>query len=231
MEQTANKKTKKNNNGTLKIQAIVGKTENQRKFLKNYKQFQVISLSGYAGTGKSFLSLGVALQEVERGDFQKVMIIRSAVSSRDMGFMPGTKKEKMALYEGPYMSICSKLYGRGDAYNILKQKGIIEFESSSFLRGETFDNMVVIVDEAQNLSWQEIYTILTRIGENCKVIICGDTRQDDLTSERYKEKSGYDMMIRKLDLMSDEYFYSIEFDLDDIVRSGFVKELIRITSI
>ena len=228
----SNKKTKgnKNNNG-FRLQIITGKTETQRKFFKEFRNHQVISLTGFAGTGKTFIALGQALASVERDDYKQVMIIRSAVASRNIGFMPGNKKEKMSVYESPYVGICSKLYGRGDAYAILRQKNIIHFESSSFLRGETFDDVVIIIDEAQNLSWQELYTILTRVGENCKVILCGDTKQDDLTSERYKEQSGYDLMLKKLSMLPAEYHLAINFNIDDIVRSGFVKELIKVTSL
>lgn len=222
------RKSKKQQNNGLKILPVTGKTSNQKLFFQRYKNYQVISLSGYAGTGKTFCALAQACKSIENGEFQEVLIIRSAVPSRDIGFMPGNKKEKMGVYENPYISICSKLYGRGDAYSVLKQKEMIKFESSSFLRGETFDNMIIIIDEAQNMSYQELYTILTRIGENCKVIICGDTRQDDLTSERYKEQSGYDLMLKKLELVPS--CFKINFEVDDIVRSGFVKELIIATS-
>lgn len=223
---TTSKKQKKQQTG-LKISEIEALTQSQRLFFKEFNNYQVLSMTGYAGTGKSFIALGRGLKEVEKGLYNEVLIIRSAVPGRDIGFMPGNKKEKMEVYEGPYIRICSKLYGRGDAYSVLKQKGIIHFESSSFLRGETFENSVVIIDEAQNMSYQELYTILTRVGENCKVIICGDTLQDDLTSERFKEVSGYAKILSVL--RSIPSCYSIRFSADEIVRSGFVRELILAT--
>lgn len=208
------------------LETVTAKTKNQKKFFQSYKHYPVISLSGWAGTGKTFCALAQALKSVEEDQYKSVMIIRSAVSSRDIGFQPGNKKEKMSVYEGPYITICNKLYGRGDAYEILKQKNILKFESSSFLRGETFENTVVIVDEAQNMSWKELYTIMTRIGDNCKVIVCGDVIQDDLTSERFKENSGYEKLLHTFDLIEEDQVMKISFDVDDIVRSGFVKQFI-----
>lgn len=231
LDTTHNKKKNRNGreSGGLKLLPLVSKTQNQKRFFSIYPNFQVVSLTGFAGTGKTFIALGQALLDVEHGLFKEVMIIRSSVPSRDLGFMPGNKKEKMGEYETPYISICTKLYGRGDAYQVLKQKKVLTFESSSFLRGITFEDSVIVIDEAQNMSYQELYTILTRVGENCKVIMCGDTRQDDLTNERFREKSGYDLMLKKLEMVPS--CTHIEFGVDDIVRSGFVKEFILATSI
>jgi predicted ribonuclease YlaK len=224
------KKTKSRGvNSGLNIGPLTWKTDNQKKFFNSYSDYQVISLSGYAGTGKTYIAIGRALADIEKGLYSELVVIRSAVPGRDIGFMPGTKAEKMAEYEAPYSIICNKLYNRGDAYGILKQKGVIKFDSTSFLRGVTFDNAIIVVDEMQNMSYQEIYTILTRIGDNTKVILCGDTRQDDLTSERYKESSGFDRITAKLAMVGS--CISIEFGIDDIVRSGFVKEFILATSI
>ena len=130
----------------------------------------------------------------------------------------------MAVYEGPYNTICTKLFGRGDAYNVLKTRDNIEFISSSFLRGETFDNCILLVDECQNMGSQELHTIMTRVGENCKIIFCGDVKQDDLTSERKKEVSGlreFMPIIRSMD-----EFDFVEFVAADIVRSDLVKSYI-----
>lgn len=219
---TKNKKTKPTT--PFEIGNIQGKTPRQKQFFQKFKDYQVLSLSGFAGSGKSFCALAAALKSVEKGEHAEVLIIRSAVPSREIGFMPGGKKEKISVYESPYTSICTKLYNRGDAYSILKQKGILQFESTSFLRGETFDNKILLIDEAQNMSDIELFTILTRVGVNCKVIICGDAMQDDLTSERYKERSGYLKMLTILQGMDE--VLNIEFGVDDIVRSGFVKSLI-----
>lgn len=222
------KKNKKANTGLEKLGVVEPLTDNQEKFFDNYDNYEVISLTGYAGTGKTFIALYKALKSLEAGHYNRVLIIRSAVPGRDMGFLPGSKKEKMEAYEGPYISNVNKMFGRADSYTILKQHNLIQFESSSFLRGETFEDSVVIIDEAQNMSYQEIYTILTRIGDNCKVIICGDVLQDDLSSERFKEFSGYRSILNTLKLIPE--CYSIAFNEEDIVRSGFVKQLILVTS-
>lgn len=218
------KKTKTQSTG-LKLVPVEAKTPRQKDFFRCFRENQVISLSGYAGTGKTFIAMYQALKAVENKDFDKLLIIRSAVASRQIGFLPGNKKEKMEVYEGPYISNATKLYERSDAYQILKQRNVIQFEGSAFFRGETFDNTIVIIDEAQNMSEMELYTLLTRVGENCKIIICGDVKQDDLTNERYKEVSGYINILQILDRVPD-YYEAINFEIDDIVRSGFVREFI-----
>jgi phosphate starvation-inducible protein PhoH len=140
-----------------------------------------------------------------------------------MGFLPGSAGEKMAVYEIPYQKICSELLGRGDAYEILKQKGFIEFITTSHIRGTTLNNAVVIVDEIQNLTFEENSSVLTRIGDNCRVILCGDIDQTDLYRNKY-DSSGIMEILNILELMPSVYF--IEFTVDDIVRSGFVKEFL-----
>lgn len=229
MESTNPKTKNKKQQTGLKLQHLQALNDKQREFFKDFNKFQVISLSGYAGTGKSIVAIFKALLEIETNPetYKELLIIRSAVSSRDIGFMPGNKKDKMEVYEGPYASICTKLYGRGDAYSVLKQKKLVRFEPSSFMRGETFDNMIVLIEEAQNMSYQELYTLLTRVGNNCKVIISGDKLQDDLTSERYNERSGYGDILDVLDRIPS--CKTIYFDIDDIVRSGFVRDLIIAT--
>lgn len=185
-----------------------------------------LMLHGVAGTGKTFVAIYLALKDVLSGKQQrkKVVVVRSVVPTRDMGFLPGNAKEKARAYEAPYYSISNDLFGRGDAYETLKAKNVIEFITSSFIRGITLDNCIVIVDECQNMSAMELHSIMTRVGQNCKIIFCGDTRQDDLTSERKKEESGLSQFMRILKNM--DAFEFIEFEEDDIVRSDLVKEYI-----
>jgi len=201
-------------------------TSTQSEVFDAYKDNQNLMLHGVAGTGKTFLSLYLALNDVVQGVDQKkkVIIVRSVVPTRDMGFLPGNQKEKARAYESPYYSICNELFGRGDAYETLKSKGIIDFITTSFVRGITLDNCIVVVDEAQNMASMELHSVMTRIGQNCKVIFCGDTRQDDLTSERKKEESGLSQFMRILKRMNS--FDFIEFGEEDIVRSDLVKEYI-----
>jgi phosphate starvation-inducible protein PhoH len=185
-----------------------------------------LMLHGIAGTGKTFLALNFALSAIheKRNEHKKVYIIRSTVSTRDQGFMPGTKAQKEAVYEEAYPPICNILYGRGDAYQLLKQKNMVEFRSTSFLRGVTFDDCVIVVDEMQNMSDGELHTIMTRVGQNCKIIFAGDIKQDDLTSKRFNEESGIASFMKVIESMNE--FEFIEFLVDDIVRSDLVKSYI-----
>lgn len=200
---------------------IIPLTLNQRKTFQAFNSGKDLFLHGIAGTGKTFISIYLALKEIERKNFDKIIIYRSTVPSRDMGFLPGSLKEKTKVYEAPYHGICEKLYNRSDAYDILKQKKIIEFESTAFVRGITIEDSIVIIDESQNLNWMEIYSIMTRLGNNTRIVICGDYRQTDL----HKEQSGISKLTRVISRMNDT-FSSIDFTIDDIVRSAKVKKFI-----
>jgi predicted ribonuclease YlaK len=201
-------------------------TENQVLTFDAYDRGDNIFLHGCAGTGKTFISFYLALREVMSGKTKrkKVVIIRNAQSSKDIGFLPGSEKEKLAVYEAAYKGICSELFHRDDAYEILKQKGILEFHSTSFLRGTTIEDAIILVDEVQNQRYVELRTVLTRTGDHSRVILCGDTKQDDLTSDRYKESSGLRDMMKVFQRMG--HMSTVEFGVDDIVRSGFVKDFI-----
>jgi len=198
-------------------------TDNQSLTFDLYKKYGNLVLHGVAGTGKTFIAMYLAIQELLSKDssYDKIVIIRSAVPTRDVGFLPGTLDEKMAVYEQPYKVICDDLFGRGDAYGILKHKGQIEFESTSFLRGTTFNNCIIIVDEMQNLAWKECDTIITRVGDNSKIVFCGDYIQSDLES---RDRNG---IIKFLDVLeSMNCFGFVDFVPDDIVRSGLCKSYI-----
>lgn len=195
-------------------------TGNQGVAFKDYKNGQNLLLHGFAGTGKTFIALALALQEPDKN----VVIVRSAVQTRDIGFQPGDANAKMKVYEAPYYDICSKLYGRGDAYDILKQKRKVSFMPTSFIRGLTLDDSVIIIDEAQNMSDMELHSVITRVGNNSRLIICGDVRQDDLTNPRFKEVSGLSKIIKILKQMN--AISCIEFVEKDIVRGEFIKDYI-----
>ena len=201
-------------------------TENQRIAFESWKEGYNVFLHGIAGTGKTFLAIYFALSEVlnKKTPQKKVYIIRSTVSTRNQGFLPGSQKQKEAAFEEPYPPLCSEILERNDAYSLLKQKDLIEFRSTSFLRGVTFDDCIIVVDEVQNMSFQECDTIMTRVGENTRIIFAGDIKQDDLTSERYNEKSGIADFMRIINNMKEYDF--IEFYADDIVRSELVKSYI-----
>lgn len=201
-------------------------TDNQIHTFNAYEQGDNLFLHGCAGTGKTFISFYLALKELESGRTRrnKLVIIRTAQASKDIGFLPGSEKQKLEVYEAPYKAICAELYNRGDAYDILKQTGVIEFHGTSFLRGTTIDNAIILIDECQNQRYVELRTVLTRTGEKSRVILCGDTKQDDLTSDRYKESSGLSNMVKVFERMGQ--MKTIQFDIDDIVRSGFVRDFI-----
>lgn len=211
---------------SFNMKRISPKTKNQSKTFAAFGANKHLFLHGSAGTGKTFISLYLALKELYNSESlqKKVFIVRSVVPTRDMGFLPGNAKEKTKVYEQPYYSICTELYERGDAYDILKQKNAVEFMSTSFIRGVTLANCIVIVDEAQNLDWMELHSIVTRAGENCRFIFCGDYKQDDLTSERYKEESGIKKFMKVISKIDD--FSLVEFCSEDIVRSKLVKDYI-----
>jgi len=198
-------------------------TYNQEDTFESWYNGQNLLLHGVAGTGKTFISLYLALEEIlRRNYYKKVIIIRSVVPSRDMGFLPGNAQEKARIYEEPYREICDDLFGRGDGYDILRMKHMVEFTTTSFLRGMTFKDAIVIVDECQNMIMQELDTVITRMGDNSRIVFCGDFRQADLKTDR--EKSGLHTFMTILnDIKS---FDRIEFGTDDIVRSGVVKDYI-----
>lgn len=198
-------------------------THNQQRAFDAYDDGKNLLMHGLAGTGKTYVSLYMALNDVLRNqDHNKVVIIRSVVPTREMGFLPGNTKEKAKAYEGPYYGICAELFGRGDAYDILKTKGIVDFQTTSFIRGMTFSDAIIVVDEINNMTFHELDSVITRIGRNCKIILCGDFRQSDLLKK--DERQGLPNFIRILQRL--QKFDHIEFDEEDIVRSGLVKEYI-----
>ena len=199
-------------------------TQNQDKTYKAYKEGKHLVLHGLAGTGKTFISLYLALEEILNKSTQTtdIFIVRSIVSTRDIGFLPGDEQEKVSIYEAPYRSICSELFNVVDAYDSLKHQSNIKFMSTSFIRGITLNNSVVIVDECQNLNFHELDSIITRIGKNSRIIFCGDYSQTDLSREN--DKKGILKFMEVLAKISE--FETVEFMVDDIVRSDFLKSYI-----
>lgn len=206
----------------LSLRRIEPLTKNQELTFKAYEDGYNLMLHGVAGTGKTFISMYLALRDILSGDsqYEKIIVIRSVVPSRDMGFLPGGIKDKIKAYEEPYQEICYDLFGNSQGYNVLKSKKLVEFTSTSFLRGMTFNNAIIIVDEFQNNSFGEINTVMTRVGENSKIIFCGDIRQTDL--KKSEEKEGIRHFIEITKRMGG--FDHIEFNQSDIVRSGLVKQ-------
>jgi len=197
-------------------------TETQEAAFEAHEEGYNLMLLGSAGTGKSFLSLYFALSEVIKPDCnqKKVIVIRSAVPSRDIGFEPGTKSAKESLYESPYPPLCNKVFARNDAYQLLKSQGMIEFTSTSHLRSLTYDDAYIVVDEVQNMNFEELDTVITRAGKNTRIIFSGDTKQNDLTKKK-SDQSGLINFMKIIENLSE--FDMIEFTAEDVVRSGLVK--------
>ena len=203
-------------------------TDNQRKAFQDYKNGKNLFLYGAAGTGKTFITLYLALQEVLRNEtkYDCVYIVRSAVPTREIGFLPGDEEDKTALFQVPYQNMVKFMFEQPNeqAFNILydrlKNQGSLMFLTTSFLRGITLDNAIIIVDGAQNLNFHELDTIITRVGQDSKIMFCGDFFQTDL--QKSSEKSGLQHFMKILRGMPS--FSTIEFNLGDIVRSGMVKE-------
>jgi predicted ribonuclease YlaK len=205
-------------------------TDNQKELYRCYKNDQNIVAYGCAGTGKTFITLYNALRDVldERSPYEKIYIVRSLVATREIGFLPGDHEDKSSLYQIPYKNMVKYMFELPTEadfemlYGNLKTQGTISFWSTSFIRGTTLDNAIIIVDEFQNLNYHELDSIITRVGENSKIMFCGDATQSDLVKSN--EKNGIVDFMKILRIMPS--IDIIEFGVDDIVRSGFVKEYI-----
>ena len=209
--------------GSTALKPISPLTMNQRKTFDFYRDGKNLMLHGMAGTGKTFISMYLALNDViNRELYDNVTLIRSVVPTRDMGFLPGTQGEKSKAYEMPYFPIATDLFGRGDAYEVLKNKKLVNFITTSFIRGTTINDSVIIVDEVENMTFHEIDSVITRVGKNCRIIFCGDFRQSDL--QKSEDRNG---LLKFMDIVDKlRNFGYIEFTQDDIVRSGLVREYI-----
>ncbi len=202
-------------------------TDSQKLVFDTWKQGQNQFLFGCAGTGKTFVSLYLALSEVLRNEtpYDKVIMVRSLIPTREIGFLPGDEEDKAALYQVPYSNMMQFMFEQPNEqafetlYNRIKAQGSYYFLSTSFLRGLTFDNSIIIVDECQNLNFHELDTIITRVGQDSKIIFCGDFSQSDLT--KTNERNGLMDFLQILQEM--EEFNCVEFNIGDIVRSGFVR--------
>lgn len=217
-------------NGTLdrkfSMRPIQPITDTQAELFSDYRNGYNIAAVGTAGTGKTMCALYLGLNDImNKDEYDQVIIVRSAVQTREQGFMPGSQAQKEAVYATPYSDIVNDLFSRGDAWDILKQKNQVRFMTSSFVRGLTFDNSIIIVDECQSMTYHELDSIITRVGETSKIIFCGDTAQDDLAGNRHRNDiSGLSSFTKVLSKINS--FSVIKFGIEDIVRSGLVKEYI-----
>ena len=202
-------------------------TDSQKVVFDSWKQGLNQFLFGCAGTGKTFVSLYLALSEVLKNEtpYDKVVMVRSLIPTREIGFLPGDEEDKAALYQVPYSNMMQFMFEQPNEqafeslYNRIKAQGSFYFLSTSFLRGLTFDNSIIIVDECQNLNLHELDTIITRVGQDSKIFFCGDFSQSDLT--KMHERNGLMDFLQILQEM--EEFNCVEFNIGDIVRSGFVR--------
>ena len=202
-------------------------TDNQKQVFATWKKEKHQFLFGCAGTGKTFISLYLALQDVFnlKTKYDRVVLVRSLIPTREIGFLPGDEEDKAALYQVPYQNMVQFMFEMPNEqafnglYDKLKNQASLFFLSTSFLRGLTFDNSIIIVDECQNLNFHELDTIITRVGQDSKIVFCGDFGQTDL--QKTNEKNGLHDFLRILEEM--EEFNCTEFTIGDIVRSGFVR--------
>lgn len=218
---------KKNNSLTVKLDDLLEYepiTLNQKAAFEAWDDEDNLVLAGSAGTGKTFIAMYMALEDLLDPDsnHRRLIIIRSAVPTRDIGFLPGNAEEKKDMYTIPYRNICTELFNDKASWNKLITNNNIMFESTSFIRGATFDDSIIIVDEMQNLTFHELDSVITRVGKNSKIIFCGDYRQTDFRFE--DEKEGIFKFIKILEQMRN--FSTIQFGWDDIVRSGMVRDYI-----
>ena len=199
-------------------------SDNQSQAFHAYHKGNNLILSGSAGTGKTFIAMYLAMREIMDKDspYKKIVIIRSIVPTRDIGFLPGDEEEKKQAYMLPYIEICQELFNDKQAFEKLQDNGQIDFLSTSFIRGTTLNNAVIILDEMQNCIFRELDTVITRVGNRARFIMCGDYYQSDF--DKKTDKEGILNFLKIVDSMNS--FRHIEFTWADIVRSDFVRDYI-----
>jgi phosphate starvation-inducible protein PhoH and related proteins len=219
--------TKKRRYSLHDVRNIKAMKEPQERAIRAYNGGYNLVMTGCAGTGKTLIGSYLALTDIFTKDSHRnnLIIIRSAVPTRDMGFLKGDINEKEEIFEDPYRETIGYLLQKNLAYENLKESGIIQFRTTSYLRGLTWDNAVVIFDEVQNCNYEEIHTVMTRLGTNSKIIVMGDFAQNDLYRSKY-DTSGYENMMKVVAEMSDS-FDVVTFTSDDVVRGDFAKAWIK----
>lgn len=218
------KKTVNHKSEHLDLREIQALNEPQRQMIEAFAQGLNVAAVGSAGTGKSYIASYLALKAFFNKEVNKIVVVRSAVPTRDMGFLPGTLQEKSEVYTIPYKQIFNDLCDNGTAWDILVKKGFVEFITTSFVRGITIDNAVVILDESQSMTFHELDSVVTRAGFNTRLIICGDSKQNDLQNPK-KERSGLDDFLKIISEI-EKYFDVVHFGRNDICRSELVRQWI-----
>jgi len=218
---------KKNNSLTVsldELEKIEPITDNQKKAFESWDKGYNLILTGSAGTGKTFIALYNAFKEMlDKPElYRRIMIMRSMVPTRDAGHLPGTKEEKEDPYKVPYKSICDEIFGYKGAYGKLTTSNRLTFETTSYIRGATFDQTIIVVDEMQNLNFHELDSVITRVGNDCKIIFCGDYLQSD-----FKYNDDKDGIIKFISIVEQmRFFRVVNFGWEDIVRSDLVRDYI-----
>lgn len=194
--------------------------ESQTRCLSDWLSGNNLFLTGAAGSGKTWIAIYLSLLALMNREQSDLIIVRSLVPTRNIGFLPGGVADKaqpyMEIYEPIILEALSAFVSKNNNRDVMKTR--VHFENTSFLRGKTWDNSVILVDEIQNLNVHELHTVMTRVGKNSRIIACGDFFQTDIP----KSQSCHDFMetaVAQLNLFSQVNFYS-----DDVVRSDFVKE-------
>ena len=226
-------KTPKRNKRTLSLELMHKMhplTDNQAKLFDSYERGQNILAYGSPGTGKTHVLLYNALKDVlnERTPYDKIIIVRSTVQSLEIGFVPGNVGEKIAPFESPYKHMVKSMFDLNTdedfemLYGLLKNENVLDFMCVSFLRGTTFDNCILIVDECQNLNYHHLSTIITRVGQDSKIFFAGDSKQSDLVKQ--SERKGFLDFAEVLKRM--EEFDLVQFGIEDVIRSGIVRSFL-----
>jgi len=199
-------------------------TQNQKIAYDSWDDGDHLVLAGSAGTGKTFIGMYLALSDVLDKSYEqdKLVIVRSVVPTREMGYLPGSIEEKVDAYTAPYRAIATELFNEKMAYDALETQGAVSFMSTSFIRGQTIDDAIILVDEMQNLTYHELDSIITRVGRNTRIIFSGDYYQSDLNKET--DKNGVLDFLNIMEVMNN--FTTVEFGWADIVRSDFVRDYI-----
>ena len=199
-------------------------TDHQHQAFNAWREGDHLALMGTAGTGKTFLAMYLALEEVldRSTPYDQLIIVRSVVPTRDVGYLPGSLEEKLDAFTGPYRAATAEMFEDNKAYEKLIHNDYLKFESTSYIRGVTFDHSIILVDECQNLNFHELDSVITRVGQGTKIIFSGDYKQSDFKSDR--DKKGINTFLQILDQM--KHFSIINFTWEDIVRSDFVRDYI-----
>ena len=213
--------------GSIKLENLLPfapKTDNQGKAETTWDNGYNLVLSGSAGTGKTYLALRFALEQIldKETEYEELVIVRSIVPTRDIGFLPGNEEEKKQAYAAPYIGLLKEIMGDNEAWNKLVSAKKLRFESTSFIRGTTFNNAIIVVDEMQNLNFHELDSVITRVGHQCRFIMCGDYYQSDFQKDN--DKKG---ILNFMNIVTQlNQFDVVEFTWKDIVRSDFVRDYI-----